>query len=59
MIEDDPAQAKREHAMQIERKIASTTQRYEAALALNREGDFRYDELQELVVRSGNREDVG
>ena len=59
MIEDDPARAKHEHAMQIERKIASATQRYEAARALNRERDIRYDELQELVVQSGNREDVG
>ena len=59
MIEEDPARAKHEHAMQIERKIASATQRCEAALALNRDSDIRYDELQELVVRSGNRDDVG
>ncbi len=59
MIEDDLARANHEHAMQIERKIASATQRYEAALSLNRERDIRYDELHELVVRSGNREDVG
>ena len=59
MIEDDPARANHEHAMEIERKIASATQRYEAALGLNRERDTRYDELQELVVRSFNRKGVG
>lgn len=54
MIEDDPARANHEHAMQIERNIASATQRFDAALMKAKEVNERYDALVEEVVSSGN-----
>jgi len=50
MIEDDPARANHDHAMQIERGIASATTRYKDALTEASGNSKRYE---------ANTKDVG